>query len=91
MGASSATCRFPYHERVGKSKVHLLRDGLRSLQIIVTIIAQFNSMKLFLPLIIVTVLGTSPLGRALRQSPPFHSHMADPHGGLAGHRHDYCA
>lgn len=36
-----------YQPRVGKSKVRLWRDSLRSLQIIVTAIAQFNPLKLY--------------------------------------------
>ena len=38
----------PYNKRVGSSKVRMLRDSLRSLQIIATTIAQFNPLKLFL-------------------------------------------
>ena len=37
-----------YKKRYGKSKVRLLRDTLRSLQIVMTAIAQYNPLKLFL-------------------------------------------
>lgn len=47
-----------YNRRVGKSKVRLFRDSLRSLQIIVTAIAQFNPLKLYLLLGLVNVIGT---------------------------------
>ena len=49
-----------YHKRIGKTKVRLLRDSLRSLQIIITAIAQFNPLKLYLLL-----LGTNALGNLL--------------------------
>jgi glycosyltransferase involved in cell wall biosynthesis len=48
----------PYHERIGKSKVHLLRDGLRSLQIILTAIAQYNPLKLYLLLALMDAIVT---------------------------------
>lgn len=38
----------PYHKRVGKTKVHLLRDSLRTLQYIVEAITYYNPLKLFL-------------------------------------------
>jgi len=47
----------PYRGRVGKSKVRLVSDGLRSLQIIVTAIAQFNPLKLFLLLFLTSWTG----------------------------------
>ena len=37
-----------YHERVGRTKVHLLRDSLRTLQYIVQAILYYNPLKLFL-------------------------------------------
>lgn len=46
-----------YSKRVGSSKVRLLRDGLRSLQIIITTIAQFNPLKLYLLLAMINVFG----------------------------------
>jgi len=48
----------PYHQRIGKSKVRILPDALRSFQIIITSIAQFNPLKLFLILFLVCGLGT---------------------------------
>jgi glycosyltransferase involved in cell wall biosynthesis len=50
-----------YNKRVGKSKVRLLQDGLRSLQIILTAIAQFNPIKLYLLLLLGNLLGTLAL------------------------------
>ena len=38
----------PYHKRIGKTKVHLLRDTLRTLQYIVEAITYYNPLKLFL-------------------------------------------
>lgn len=38
----------PYHKRVGKTKVRLLRDSLRTLQFIVQAILYYNPMKIFL-------------------------------------------
>lgn len=38
----------PYHERVGKSKVRLLRDSLRTLQYIVEAITYYNPLKIFI-------------------------------------------
>lgn len=46
-----------YSKRIGKSKVRLVRDGLRSLQIIITTIAQFNPLKLHLLLIVFNIFG----------------------------------
>ena len=53
---------FAYNQRVGQSKVRLFRDSLRSLQIILTTIAQFNPLKLYLLLIFVNILGNTILG-----------------------------
>ena len=50
-----------YSQRVGQSKVKLLRDSLRSLQIILTTIAQFNPLKLFLLLLLVDQFGNFAL------------------------------
>lgn len=50
-----------YSRRVGQSKVRLLRDSLRSLQIIFTIIAQFNPLKLYLLFCLVNVVGNTGL------------------------------
>ena len=38
----------PYHRRTGSSKVRYFRDTLRSLQIIVEAILQYNPLKIFL-------------------------------------------
>jgi polyisoprenyl-phosphate glycosyltransferase len=46
-----------YSKRIGKSKVRLIRDGLRSLQIIITTIAQFNPMKLYILLAGANIFG----------------------------------
>jgi len=46
-----------YSKRVGQSKVRLFRDSFRSLQIIITTIAQFNPLKLFLLLGIINLAG----------------------------------
>src|SRR5207302_1815846 len=51
----------PYNRRVGTSKVRMVRDSLRSLQIIVTTIAQFNPLKIFLLLIPVNLIGNAIL------------------------------
>lgn len=37
-----------YHERVGRTKVHLVRDSLRTLQYIVQAILYYNPLKMFL-------------------------------------------
>jgi glycosyltransferase involved in cell wall biosynthesis len=50
-----------YHKRVGKSKVRLVRDSLRSLQIIFTAIAQFNPLKLYILLLIANMVGSGTL------------------------------
>ena len=50
-----------YNRRVGASKVRLLRDSARSAQIIVTAIAQFNPLKLFLLLVLVALAGNALL------------------------------
>jgi len=49
----------PYRKRIGSSKVRLGRDGLRSLQIIVTVIAKFNPLKLYFLLLIMNLIGTA--------------------------------
>jgi glycosyltransferase involved in cell wall biosynthesis len=51
----------PYRKRIGSSKVRLARDGLRSLQIIVTVIAEFNPLKLYFLLLLVHLFGTALL------------------------------
>ena len=38
----------PYHQRVGRTKVRLIRDGLRTLQYIVQAIVYYNPLKIFL-------------------------------------------
>ncbi len=45
----------PYHERVGKTKVRLLKDSLRTLQYIVQAIIYYNPLKLFLLLTLITI------------------------------------
>lgn len=45
----------PYHERVGRTKVKLLKDSLRTLQYIVQAIIYYNPLKLFLLLTLITV------------------------------------
>lgn len=46
----------PYHKRVGKTKVKLFRDSLRTLQFIVQAILYYNPMKIFLVLAGITAL-----------------------------------
>jgi len=38
----------PYHERVGKTKVNLFRDSLRTMQFIVEAIVYYNPIKIFI-------------------------------------------
>lgn len=38
----------PYHKRTGKTKVHLFRDSLRTLQYIVEAITYYNPLKIFI-------------------------------------------
>jgi glycosyltransferase involved in cell wall biosynthesis len=45
----------PYHERVGKTKVKLLKDSLLTLQYIVQAIIYYNPLKLFLLLTLITI------------------------------------
>ena len=45
----------PYHERVGKTKVKLMKDALRTLQYIVQAIIYYNPLKLFLLLTLITI------------------------------------
>ena len=47
-GKSVAYVPIEYHERVGSSKVRLIRDSLRTLQYIVQAILYYNPLKLFL-------------------------------------------
>jgi glycosyltransferase involved in cell wall biosynthesis len=44
-----------YHERVGKTKVRLFKDSLRTLQYIVQAIIYYNPLKLFLMLTLLTI------------------------------------
>ncbi len=46
----------PYHERVGKTKVKLLKDSLLTLQYIVQAIIYYNPLKLFLLLTLITIM-----------------------------------
>jgi hypothetical protein len=57
-----------YSGRVGQSKVRLVRDSLRSLQIVVTAIARFNPLKLFL-LLLIADWGGSLILMLLRNGP----------------------
>ena len=60
----------PYYNRVGKTKVHLLRDTLRTLQYIVEGITYYNPLKIFLlmsVLILAGVLVSLVLALLLRQ------------------------
>lgn len=56
-----------YSKRIGASKVRLVRDGLRSLQIIITTIAQFNPLKLFLLIGMANIAGNIFVGVAAYQ------------------------
>lgn len=38
----------PYHKRAGKTKVHLFRDALRTLQYIIEAITYYNPLKIFI-------------------------------------------
>jgi hypothetical protein len=53
-----------YEERSGRSKVRLLPDGLRALQIIVTTIARYNPVKLHILIVAVAALGNGVLALA---------------------------
>lgn len=44
----------PYHKRIGRTKVRLVRDSLRTLQFIVQAILYYNPMKIFLVLAMLT-------------------------------------
>jgi polyisoprenyl-phosphate glycosyltransferase len=58
-----------YHERIGKTKVRLLRDSLRVLQHIVAAILYYNPIKLFLAVAIcMTIIGTIFFALALTSS-----------------------
>ncbi len=37
-----------YHRRIGRSKVHIIRDSLRTLQYLIEVIVTYNPLKLFL-------------------------------------------
>lgn len=51
-----------YHKRVGRSKVRIIRDSLRTLQYVTEVVATFNPLKLFLLLsMIVGGLGVLSL------------------------------
>lgn len=51
----------PYHERVGRTKVRLFKDSLRTLQYIVQAILYYNPLKIFLLLTLIT-MGLSVTG-----------------------------
>jgi glycosyltransferase involved in cell wall biosynthesis len=46
----------PYNERKGRSHVHRIRDTLRTVQYLFQIIAVYNPLKLFLPLVLLSGL-----------------------------------
>lgn len=48
----------PYHKRAGRTKVHLFRDALRTLQYIVEAITYYNPLKIFLLITWVVLLGS---------------------------------
>lgn len=57
--SETRTVRFvpiSYHSRVGRSKVHYLRDTLRAAQILVQAVAFYNPLKAVLPLVILQVV-----------------------------------
>jgi glycosyltransferase involved in cell wall biosynthesis len=47
----------PYHKRVGKTKVKLLRDSLRTTQFIVEAILYYNPMKIFILFILLLLIA----------------------------------
>lgn len=47
----------PYHKRVGRSKVKMLKDTLRTLQYITECIVRYNPLKLFLVLSLFSVIA----------------------------------
>lgn len=47
----------PYHKRAGKTKVHLFRDALRTLQYIIEAITYYNPLKIFMLMSILIVVG----------------------------------
>ena len=47
----------PYHARKGKTKVHLFRDSLRTLQYIVEAITYYNPLKIFILMSSLTIIG----------------------------------
>jgi polyisoprenyl-phosphate glycosyltransferase len=55
-----------YRKRIGSSKVRLTRDALRSFQIIFTVIAQFNPLKLYVLLLLLDGFGTASLLLSVR-------------------------
>ncbi len=53
--------KIPYHERIGSTKVLLVRDSLRVMQYIVSAILYYNPIKLFLLICIAQTLVGLPL------------------------------
>lgn len=49
----------PYHKRTGKTKVHLLRDALRTLQYIIEAITYYNPLKIFILMSTLILIGSS--------------------------------
>lgn len=52
-GAHVSTVLIDYYFRVGKSKVRLARDALRTLQILISCFLNYNPIKVFLPLFVI--------------------------------------
>ena len=50
----------PYEKRIGRSKVKILRDSVRTLQYMTEVIVRYNPLKLFLLLAILTFLWGIP-------------------------------
>jgi len=83
--SENRTVRFvpiPYHSRVGRSKVHYLRDTLRAAQILVQAIAFYNPLKAVLPLVLVQLLPALALFAIFILSWVINSHQ--PAAFLAG-------
>jgi polyisoprenyl-phosphate glycosyltransferase len=57
-GRFVAYVEIPYQQRIGRTKVRLLRDALRTLQYIVQAIVFYNPLKIFLLLALLTLLIT---------------------------------
>jgi glycosyltransferase involved in cell wall biosynthesis len=62
-----------YRKRIGRSKVHVLRDSLRTLQYITEIIVTYNPLKLFLLISMIPGLGalTAVIGWLFAREPAY--------------------